>query len=181
MSGEAERLNRIVSNLLNMTRLEAGVLKVAPEPCDVQDVIGVALEQFGDRPGVQQVVVNLPEDLPLASMDFVLMTQVLVNLLDNALKYSPTQTPVEVRAHVVSGHLQIEVADRGMGIPPEDLKHVFDKFYRVQRPGNVSGTGLGLSICRHIIEEHGGTIDIKSSGMAGQGTQVRVMLPFMNG
>jgi len=173
---EAERLNQIVSNLLNMTRLEAGVLKVAPEPCDVQDVIGVALEQFGDRPGVQQVVVNLPEDLPLASMDFVLMTQVLVNLLDNALKYSPTQTPVEVRAQVVSGHLQIEVADRGMGIPPEDLQHVFDKFYRVQRPGHVSGTGLGLSICKGIVEAHGGFIVAESR--PGGGTVMTVALPL---
>lgn len=173
---EAERLNRLVSNLLNMTRLEAGVLKVSQEPCDVQDVIGVVLEQLGDRPGAKQIAVTVPDDLPLVPMDFVLMTQVLVNLLDNALKYSPAQAPVEVKAQVVSGHLEIEVTDRGIGIPPDDLQHVFDKFYRVQRPGNVSGTGLGLSIGKGIVEAHGGFI--VAENRPGGGTLITVALPL---
>src|SRR5439155_17102643 len=99
-----------------------------------------------------------------------------VNLLDNALKYSPAKSPVEVKAQVVSGHLEIEIVDRGIGIPPEDLKHVFDKFYRVQRPGNVSGTGLGLSICKGIVEAHGGFITAENC--PGGGTLMTVALPL---
>ncbi len=173
---EAERLNRLVGNLLDMTRLEAGALKVAHELCDVQDVIGAALEQLGDRLGDRRVETDVPADLPLVPMDFVLITQVLVNLLDNALKYSPPETPIEVRAHAASGHLEIEVADRGIGIPPEDLARVFDKFYRVQRPGSVSGTGLGLSICRGIVEAHGGFI--AAEARPGGGTAITLALPL---
>jgi two-component system sensor histidine kinase KdpD len=173
---EAERLNRLVGNLLDMTRLEAGAFRVAHELCDVQDVIGAALEQLGDRLGDRRIETDVPADLPLAPMDFVLITRVLVNLLDNALKYSSPDTPIEVRAHVASGHLEIEVADRGIGIPAEDLARVFDKFYRVQRPGHASGTGLGLSICKGIVEAHGGFI--AAENRAGGGTVITLALPL---
>jgi two-component system sensor histidine kinase KdpD len=173
---EAERLNRLVGNLLDMTRLEAGAMKVAREPCDVQDTIGAALEQLGDRLDERQVAVEVPDDLPLVPMDFVLMTRVLVNLVDNALKYSSPDTPIGVRAHVASGHLEIEVADRGLGIPADDLKRIFDKFYRVQRPGNVSGTGLGLSICKGIVEAHDGFI--VAENRAEGGTAITFGLPL---
>jgi two-component system sensor histidine kinase KdpD len=173
---EAERLNRLVSNLLDMTRLEAGALRVAHDLCDVQDVVGAALEQLGDRLGDRRIKTDVPADLPLAPMDFVLITRVLVNLLDNALKYSPPETPIEVRAHAASGHLEIEVADQGIGIPAEDLARVFDKFYRVQRPGHASGTGLGLSICKGIVEAHGGFI--AAENRAGGGTVITVALPL---
>jgi len=173
---EAERLNRLVGNLLDMTRLEAGALRVTHELCDVQDVIGAALEQLGDRLGDRRIETDVPADLPLAPMDFVLITRVLVNLLDNALKYSSPDTPIEVKAHVASGHLEIEVADRGIGIPPEDLPRVFDKFYRVQRPHSVSGTGLGLSICKGIVEAHGGFI--AAENRAGGGTVITLALPL---
>ena len=104
------------------------------------------------------MAVDVPADMPLVPMDFVLMVQVLVNLLDNALKYSPPGTPIEVRAQVEGAEARIQVADRGVGIPPDDLERVFDKFYRVQRPGQMGGTGLGLSICKGIVEAHGGRI-----------------------
>jgi two-component system sensor histidine kinase KdpD len=173
---EAERLNRLVGNLLDMTRLEAGAMKVVQEPCDVQDVIGAALEQVDDRLGDRPVAVDVPVDLPMAPMDFVLITHVLANLLDNAIKYSPSDVPIEIRAHVTSGHLEVEVADRGIGIPSEDLARVFDKFYRVQRPGSVSGTGLGLSICKGIVEAHGGFI--AAENRAGGGTTITFALPL---
>jgi two-component system sensor histidine kinase KdpD len=173
---EAERLNRLVGNLLDMTRIEAGALKVVCEPCDVQDVIGAALESLDGWLCSRPLTVDVPSDLPLVLMDFVLMVQVLVNLLDNALKYSPPGTPIEVRAHVDGAEAHIQVADRGVGIPPDDLERVFDKFYRVQQPGQVTGTGLGLSICKGIVEAHGGRI--WAHNRDGGGTVVAVALPL---
>ncbi len=155
---EANRLNRLVGNLLNMTRIEAGAMRVVYQPCDVQDVIGTAVEQLKERLEDRAVIIDLPDELPLIPMDFVLIQHVLVNLLDNAIKYSPSGTPIEIHARLAGAFLEIEIADRGIGIPPEDLSRVFDKFYRVQRPDNVSGTGLGLSICKGIIAAHGGFI-----------------------
>lgn len=173
---EAERLNRLVGNLLDMTRIEAGALQLTSEPCDAQDVIGSALEQAERWLERRPVTVDVPVDLPLVPMDFVLMVQVLVNLLDNAVRYSPPDSSIEVRARVDGSELQIQVADRGTGIPPADLERVFDKFYRVQRPGSVSGSGLGLSICKGIVEAHGGRI--RAQNREGGGTLVTLALPL---
>jgi two-component system sensor histidine kinase KdpD len=173
---EAERLNRLVGNLLDMTRIEAGALKVAREPCDVQDVIGAALQPLDDQLRGRPLTIDVPPDMPLVPLDFVLVVQVLVNLLDNALKYSPPGTPIEVRAHVDGAEAHIQVTDRGVGIPPDDLERVFDKFYRVQQPGQVTGTGLGLSICKGIVEAHGGRI--WANNRDGGGTVVTVALPL---
>jgi two-component system sensor histidine kinase KdpD len=155
---EAERLNRFVGNLLDMTRLEAGELRVQMEPCDVQDLIGCALAALDPKLEGRDVSVTLAEGMPLVNMDMVLMTQVLVNLLDNALKYSPIDSALEVRAQTEDHHLRIMVLDRGPGIPVADLHRIFDKFFRLPVPEGVSGTGLGLSICKGIVEAHGGTI-----------------------
>jgi two-component system sensor histidine kinase KdpD len=108
-------------------------------------------------------------------MDFVLIVQVLVNLLDNAIKYSQPDTLIEIAAHIAGAYLELEVRDRGVGIPQEDLNRVFDKFYRVQRPNQVSGTGLGLSICKGIVEAHGGFI--VAENRPGGGTSITVGLP----
>jgi two-component system sensor histidine kinase KdpD len=171
---EADRLNRLVGNLLDMTRLEAGTLRPHMEPCDVADVIGSALEQLSSRLRGRQVITHVPQNLPLVAMDFVLMQQVLVNLLDNALKYSAPDGPVEVSARVVGEEMEIEVADRGIGIPPDELTRVFDKMYRVQRPHAVSGSGLGLTICKGIVEAHGGRI--WAMNRPGGGTLLTVAL-----
>jgi two-component system sensor histidine kinase KdpD len=139
-------------------------------------VIGTALESLDDWLRSRPLTVDVPSDLSLVPMDFVLMAQVLVNLLDNALKYSPPGTPIEVRAYVDGAEAHIQVADRGVGIPPDDLERVFDKFYRVQQPGQVTGTGLGLSICKGIVEAHGGRIWARNR--EGGGTVVTVTLPL---
>lgn len=109
----------------------------------------------------------------------VLMTQVLVNLLDNALKYSPPDSGVEITARVDGGRLRIEMADRGPGIPEQDLKRVFDKFYRIAVPEGAQGTGLGLSICKGIVEAHGGSI--RAENRTGGGLRVIVTLPLAGG
>jgi len=173
---EAVRLNRLVGNLLDMTRLEAGALRLSREPCDVQDVIGAALSQMEETLRDRRVVLDVPEDLPLVPMDFVTIVQVLVNLLDNADKYSSADTPIDVRARAAGAFLEIEVSDRGLGIPKEDLTRVFDKFYRVQRPESIGGTGLGLSICKGIVEAHGGFI--AAENRPGGGTTITVALPL---
>jgi two-component system sensor histidine kinase KdpD len=173
---EADRLNRLVGNLLDMTRLEAGAMRIRREPCDVQEVIGAALDQADAQLAGRSLTVDVPQSIPLVPMDFVLIVQVLVNLLDNAVKYSDPEGPIEVRARAAGPNLEITVADRGIGIPPEDLERVFEKFYRVQRPDSVGGTGLGLSIGKGIVEAHGGSI--RAANRAGGGTSVRMQLPL---
>jgi two-component system sensor histidine kinase KdpD len=175
---EAERLNRLVGNLLSMTRIESGAIKLRCEPGDIQDVIGTALEQLDKRVAGHAIQVNVRDDFPLVPMDFTLIVQVLVNLLENAVKYSPKGSLIEVSASLLDDKARLEVADRGVGIPPEDLTRVFDKFYRVQRPESVSGTGLGLSISKGIVEAHRGNIYARVR--EGGGTIVSVELPLHN-
>ncbi len=174
---EAERLNRLVGNLLDMTRIEAGALKTTQEPGDAQEVISAALEQLAGR--LENRIVNLTAPSIVAPMDFVLMVHVLVNLLDNALKYSPPGSPIEVEARISGETLEFIVSDRGDGVPPEDLERIFDKFYRVKRPTGTSGTGLGLAICKGIVEAHDGRIWARNR--PGGGTTVTVALPLRQG
>lgn len=172
---EAERLNRFVGNLLDMTRLESGELLLNKEPSDVLDLIGCARAAMERRLVEREIRVQL-EELPLVPMDMVLMVQVLVNLLDNALKYSPDGSPIELRAALEEGWLRLEVLDHGPGIPCQDLKRVFEKFYRLPVPEGASGTGLGLSICRGIVEAHGGTIEAHNH--PGAGLRMSISLPL---
>ena len=139
-------------------------------------MIGTALEQLGKRVADHEVKVDVPADFPLVPMDFTLIVQVAVNLLENAVKYSPKGSPIDVSASLLDGDARIEIADRGVGIPPDDLARVFDKFYRVQRPESVGGTGLGLSISKGIVEAHHGNIYARARD--GGGTVVSVELPL---
>ncbi len=172
---EAGRLNRFVGNLLDMTRLESGALKPREEPCDVQDLIGCALAAVEQRLAEKKVDIRLQDDLPLVKMDMVLMTQVLVNLLDNAMKYSPPGSGIEIAARIAGPKLTIEVSDRGQGVPTGDLAKIFDKFYRLPVPEGAGGTGLGLAICKGIVEAHGG--DIRAENREGGGLQIIINLP----
>jgi two-component system sensor histidine kinase KdpD len=176
---EAERLNRLVGNLLDMTRLEAGALKVKQEECDAEDLIGTAIGQMEHRLAGRKVQISVPDGIPTIGADFVLIVHVLHNLLDNALKYSSNDTPLEVQARLEGDDVCISVLDRGIGIPEEDLERVFDKFYRVQRPEQVTGTGLGLAICKGILEAHGGRIWAEQR--VGGGTSVTIALPVADG
>jgi two-component system sensor histidine kinase KdpD len=174
--GEAERLNRFVGNLLDMTRIEAGALRLRREPCDVQDLIGCALAVLESRLGEREVAFRMPPVMPLVPMDLVLMTQVLVNILDNSIKYSPPGSPMEIVAQMDGGWLEIRLSDRGRGVPEKDLKRVFDKFYRIPVPEGAGGTGLGLSICKGLVEAHGGRI--RAENRAGGGLTMIIRLPL---
>ncbi|HTX90477.1 MAG TPA: sensor histidine kinase KdpD [Anaerolineales bacterium] len=173
---EADRLNRLVGNLLDMTRLEAGAMRIKKEACDIQDLVGSALEALGGRLEDRAISIDIPPEIPLVQLDFVLIERVLVNVIDNALKYSPADSPIEIAAHTAGAFLEIDVADRGTGIPAEDLTRIFDKFYRVQRPDNVNGTGLGLSISKGIIQAHGGFI--AAENREGGGTMITISIPL---
>ncbi|MBN1991950.1 MAG: sensor histidine kinase KdpD [Anaerolineae bacterium] len=164
---QADRLNNLVGNLLQMTRMEAGGMKVKPELCDIQDMIGVALAQLGNRLDERPINIDIPDNLPLIPLDIVLMVQVLVNLLDNTLKYSPPQEPITIRANLIESELVLQVIDKGPGIPDPELERIFGKFYRLERPDDVGGTGLGLSISKGIVEAHNGRIWAKNRDGGG--------------
>ncbi len=157
---EAERLNRFVANLLDMTRLDSGALTPKREKVDIADLVGTALRRTAPLLANHRVNLDLAGDLPMLALDFVLTEQILVNLLDNAAKYSPTDTVIDVRARRVADAVRIEVLDQGPGIPADELGRIFDKFYRVQNSDRQrAGIGLGLAICRGFAEAQGGTIE----------------------
>lgn len=174
---EAERLNRFVKNVLQMNKLESGVLVPYRQWAEVRDLIDTALDASQRRLQNHEVYVDVAEKLPLIHADFVLMENVLVNLIDNATKYAPVDTPIQITARKLGDDVTIDVSDQGRGIPTDELGAVFDKFYRAKhRDRNVPGTGLGLAICKGIVEAHEGTIEALSGG-PGQGTTFRVRLP----
>jgi len=159
LQDEAERLNRFVSNLLDMTRLESGAIEFKLELLDVAEIVGSALQRAGNVLAGHRVEANIEPDLPMLRLDAVLFEQVLFNLLDNAAKYSPPGSQIDIRATRDGELVEIEVVDEGPGIPAADLERIFDKFYRVQaQDRRRAGTGLGLAICRGFVEALGGWI-----------------------
>ena len=154
---EADRLNRLVQNLLEMTRLQSGMLELHRDWHPIEEVVGAALRRFGKRLAGRRVDVALAPDLPLVSMDDVLVEQVFINLLDNALKYTPAGTPIRIAATASDERITVEIADRGPGLPRGEEERVFEKFHR----GGVTserGAGLGLAICKGIVQAHGGRV-----------------------
>ena len=173
---EARRLHRLVNNLLSMTRLETGASTVRTEPCDLLDVVSAAVEELGAAARQRQVSFDIAEDLPLIPMDFGLITHVFINLLSNAFKYSAPGQPIEVRGRIIDDRLEVLVVDRGVGVPPEDLGRVFDKFYRAAESGRSTGLGLGLAICKSFIEAHSGQISLEHNPAGG--TIAKFVIPF---
>ncbi|MBP7146003.1 MAG: sensor histidine kinase KdpD [Acidobacteria bacterium] len=153
---EAERLNRLVTNLLDMTRLESGSLELRRDWQSLEELVGSALARLRRIVDGRAIEVSIPDDLPLVPVDAVLVEQVLVNLLENALKYSGPASPVRVGARAASGAVLVEVADEGPGIRRGDEERVFEKFYRAS--AGPPGSGLGLAICKAIVTAHGGVI-----------------------
>jgi two-component system sensor histidine kinase KdpD len=175
ISDEANRLDRLVKNLLEMMRLEAGASRLNKEWHPFEEIAGAALGRFEGKLGDRTVETRFPPNLPLVRLDGVLMEQVLMNLFDNALKYAPPATAIELSASVLDHTLLVEIADRGPGIPPGDEERIFDKFYRAD-PAREGGVGLGLTICRGIIGAHGGRI--WAENRPGGGACFRFTLPL---
>jgi two-component system sensor histidine kinase KdpD len=173
---DAKKLNIFIANLLDISRIEAGAIKLLRQSTEVAELISVALERLENRVTQRHLEINLPAELPFIDVDSSLFVQVFVNIIDNALKYSPDDSPIEICARQVAQKLEIEIADHGIGIPQSDLPHVFDKFYRVQRKNNIHGTGLGLSICKGIVESHGGSITAQNRPDGG--TIIKLLLPI---
>ncbi len=173
---DSERLNRIVGNLLDMTRVEAGALKVSLKLCELRDVIGVSLQELKEKLIRRSVQIQIPPNFPEIPMDFSLMVKVFVNLIDNAVKYSTDGTPIQIQAKAQENKVRIEISNEGIRIRKEDLQRIFDKFYRAVKPDQVRGIGLGLSICKGIVEAHGGNIWAESHPAKKETTFV-VLLP----
>ena len=155
---ESESLNRLVGNLLDATRLESGALKLNSEWQSLEELLGVVIERLGHRLESHKVIVNLPPDFPLVKADGVLLQQVLLNLLENAAKFSPSGSPIEVSASSSDKKVLVEVADHGPGLPLGEEDRIFDKFHRAVRERGRTGTGLGLTVCKGIVQLHGGRI-----------------------
>jgi two-component system sensor histidine kinase KdpD len=154
---EAERLNRFIANLLDMTRLESGALALNLEPTDLGDVVGSVLRRASLKQ--HRISLDLEDGLPMPRLDPVLFEQVLFNILDNAAKYAPPHSTITLRARAANGAVTIQVLDEGPGLPEGDRERVFDKFYRVRAADKKrAGTGLGLAIARGFMEAMGGTI-----------------------
>jgi two-component system sensor histidine kinase KdpD len=160
---------------LEMTRLEAGALQPHTEWHSVEEVVGAALGRFGKALAARPVTTRIPAELPLVPMDDVLIEQVLINLVDNALKYTPPGSLIEVTAEDTGSAVEIEVADRGPGLPPGQEPRIFEKFHRTEPAPSVRGAGLGLAICRGIISAHGGRI--WAENRPGGGVAIRFTLP----
>ncbi len=172
---EAERLNRLVGNLLDMTRLESGGLHVHKEWTPLEEVVGAALDRAGHVLHDHEVRLSLPADLPLVPLDGVLIEQVLLNLLDNAAKYTAAGTPIDIAARAEPGRVVVEVADRGPGLPEGSELRVFEKFFRASPLTGARGTGLGLAIVHGIVTAHGGTV--AAGQREGGGAVFRFTLP----
>jgi two-component system sensor histidine kinase KdpD len=156
---ESERLNRFIANLLDMTKLEAGSIKLNTAPHDIGEVVGTALERAAKVLACHKVEVEIADDLPMLELDPVLFEQALFNLLDNAAKYAPPGTTVRIDGWQEDDTVKLQVSDEGSGIPPEEIDRIFEKFHRARKEDQVlAGTGLGLAIARGFVEAMSGTI-----------------------
>jgi two-component system sensor histidine kinase KdpD len=175
ITSESERMDRLINNVLDMTRLESGgqVLKREWQP--IQDVIVSALHHLKRRLGNRQVITSVPRDLALVNIDGIAIEQVLANLIDNAVEYTPPDTPLEIAAKLDGDAVAVEVADRGPGLPPGTEKRVFEKSFRAAKGEGRRGIGLGLAIARGIVEIHGGSIN--AANRPGGGAVFRFTLP----
>jgi len=171
---EADRLDRLLKNLLDMMRIEAGAVQLNRQWQPIEEVVGAALGRLEGRLGNHNVRTVFPPELPLVLADGVLLEQVLINLIENAVKYAPPGTSIDLSASAGERDMIVEVADRGPGVPVGEEVRIFDKFYRAQ-PAREGGIGLGLTICRGIVEAHGGRIWMENR--SGGGAVFRFTIP----
>lgn len=156
---ETDHLNQLVGNLLNMARIEAGALKPQRSWNSLSEISASALNRTRQQSQQHRLEMDIPEDLPLIPVDYLLIEQVLINLISNSVKYSPEDTTIHLQARQADDRtLEVIVSNQGPPVPPEYLEHIFDKFHRFTATDKVTGAGLGLSICKGIVEAHDGRI-----------------------
>ncbi|HUP28089.1 MAG TPA: ATP-binding protein [Chloroflexia bacterium] len=155
---EARRLNRLVGNLLDMSRIEGGVLHPEKDWYDIGEVISTVVGRMEPALAGRTLTVNIESGLPLVLLDFTQIDQVLTNLLENSLKYTPTDAHIQVQGRHRTDHIEVQVSDDGPGVLPGHLAHLFDRFYRADERHSGQGTGLGLAISKGLVEAHGGRI-----------------------
>ncbi len=170
------RLNRLITNLLGMVRLESGMLRLKCEPSEVADVVGVALQQLAAVLHERPVAVEIPEDMGPVVLDEVLMVQALVNVISNAAKYSPPRAAIRIAAEALSDGVRLTVEDEGIGISSHEATRIFHKFYRGRQTQHIPGTGLGLSITHGIVLAHRGRIRAEPKSVGG--TRIVIELPW---
>ena len=160
------RLNRLVDNLLDMSRLESGMLKLNRRMFDIEDLVSVTVRRLGEELAMHTVSISIPDTMPQISIDFALMEQTIANLVYNAAAYTPAGSRITISASASTSEVAISVSDNGPGLADEDIPYLFDKFRRGAHVP-AGGTGLGLSICRGIVEAHGGRITAANSPDGG--------------
>ena len=175
---EADRLNRLVANLLDMSRIEGGALKPEKEWYPIDELIHDVLGRMQPVLEGRTIHTDLPDDLPPVKLDYLQIDQVLTNLIENALRYTPAGSPIEIGVQAIGDRMIISIADRGPGIPAADRERVFDKFYRVMetQTARIIGSGLGLAVSRGLVEAHGGHIWVENR--KGGGAIFRFTLPL---
>ncbi len=173
---EAVRMSGLANNLLDMARLQVGGVVLNRQWQPLEEVVGAALAGMSARLADHSVIVNLPHTLPLVEVDSLLLERVFVNLLDNAVKYTPAGTDITISAQSTAEDVIVTVADRGPGIPAGEEERIFEKFHRVASEGSQGGAGLGLTICRSIVEAHGGRI--WADNASGGGAAFHFILPL---
>ena len=176
---ESERLNRFIANLLDMTKLESGAVTPNVTLYDIGEIVGSALRRASRILSRHHVELELAPDLPMLELDAVLFEQMLFNLLDNAAKYAPPETTIRIQDWRSVDSVYLRVLDEGSGIPPTDLEHIFDKFYRAQKTDQVrAGTGLGLAISRGFVEAmHGTIVAANRADRSGAAFTISVPIP----
>ncbi|MCL5959495.1 MAG: ATP-binding protein, partial [Chloroflexi bacterium] len=172
----AQRMNAIIQDMVDSVRFETGQLKLEKAPVDVRCFVAELLERAGAMMEAGRVRVEIPGDLPLIPADPNRLERILMNLLSNALKYAPPETEVLVKAQRLDYEIMVSVSDRGIGIAPEDISHIFERFYEPRAGRKAGGVGLGLYISRMFVEAHGGRIWVESA--VGKGSTFRFTLPI---
>jgi two-component system phosphate regulon sensor histidine kinase PhoR len=180
MKRHSNRLNALVEDLLILTRLESRQMESEFSTIRVDAFFRQLVRDWGNRSnsGMVDITIDIPEELPTLDVDALRLEQVMFNLLENAVAYTNPPRRVVLSAGKHDGQMQIRVGDNGIGIPPTDLPHIFERFYRVDkgRSRTSGGTGLGLSIVKHIVQAHGGTVHAESE--VGKGTTIVLCLPL---
>jgi two-component system sensor histidine kinase KdpD len=168
-------MKRLITNILDSTRLSSKEVSLKLDWCDFEDIVGVALEEFSDKPQDELLDINI-EDFKLFWGDNILLKQLIINLLDNAFKYSINNTKVSLHIFSIGNTLKIEVFNQSSHIDERKLKNIFDKFYRLEDSNDISGSGIGLAICKSIVTLHGG--EIKASAI-NSGVLIEAKLPII--